>query len=525
MATDPSESVDLAAVAARLGIPYVAELGEGEGLDPHVVERLPRAYLRRFCVVPVAPVAGGYQVALADPANLAIVDEVGELLGCPVEVVLTSEHEVHRLINRLHDTGEDAAESAVDTLESGDYATLEEELEEIEDLLDVDESAPIIRLINMILYQAVDAGASDVHIEPYEREVVVRYRIDGVLYARLRPPRRFHAPITSRIKVMANLNIAEKRLPQDGRIKIKVADKEVDIRVSVIPTAFGERVVMRLLDKETVLYGLDEIGFDARHREIIDHLIHLSHGILLVTGPTGSGKSTSLYAILQEINQPDKNIITIEDPVEYQIAGVGQIHVNTKVGLTFAAGLRSILRQDPDVVMVGEIRDRETAEIASQASLTGHLVFSTLHTNDAASAITRLIDMGIEPFLVASSVEAIIAQRLVRRVCPHCAEPFVAPANSLARLGIDALQAAAGHLRHGLGCSKCFGSGYAGRIAIYEILRVDETIRHLVMENVEASRIKAAAIGAGMHTLLQDGAAKVLAGITTIEEVLRVANE
>jgi len=511
-------------VAARAGIPFQAELGEGE-FDPRLAQVLPRGFLRRFGVVPFRHQGEGYWVAVADLRSLPIVDEVGELLDCPVYPMLSVEHEVHRLINRLHDVGEDAAESAVDHLESGAYVSLEEELDEIEDLLDVDDSAPIIRLINMMLYQAVEAQASDIHIEPYERDIVVRYRIDGVLYERLRPPRRFHAPITSRVKVMANLNIAEKRLPQDGRIKIRIADKEVDIRVSVIPTAHGERVVMRLLDKATVLYGLDEIGFDAETRAIIDQIVHLSHGIVLVTGPTGSGKSTTLYAMLQEINQPDKNIITIEDPVEYQIAGVGQIHVNTKIGLTFAAGLRSILRQDPDVVMVGEIRDRDTAEIASQASLTGHLVFSTLHTNDAASAVTRLIDMGIEPFLVASSVNTILAQRLVRRICPHCAEPFTAPAASLARLGVAVDATAAGQLRHGRGCNKCFGSGYHGRIAIYEILRVSDDIRHLVMENAEASRIKAAAVAAGMRTLRQDGAAKVLAGVTTIEEVLRVTNE
>jgi general secretion pathway protein E len=511
-------------IAARAGIPFQTELGEGE-FDPRLAQLLPRGFLRRFGVVPFRHQGDGYWVAVADLHSLPIVDEVGELLGCPVYPMLSVEHEVHRLINRLHDVGEDAAESAVGHLESGDYVSLEEELDEIEDLLDVDDSAPIIRLINMMLYQAVEAQASDIHIEPYERDIVVRYRIDGVLYERLRPPRRFHAPITSRVKVMANLNIAEKRLPQDGRIKIRIADKEVDIRVSVIPTAHGERVVMRLLDKATVLYGLDEIGFDAETRAIIDQIVHLSHGIVLVTGPTGSGKSTTLYAMLQAINQPDKNIITIEDPVEYQIAGVGQIHVNTKIGLTFAAGLRSILRQDPDVVMVGEIRDRDTAEIASQASLTGHLVFSTLHTNDAASAVTRLIDMGIEPFLVASSVNTILAQRLVRRICPHCAEPFEAPAASLARLGVGVDAAATGRLRHGRGCNKCFASGYHGRIAIYEILRVTDDIRHLVMENAEASRIKATAVAAGMRTLRQDGAAKVLAGVTTIEEVLRVTNE
>ena len=524
MAADNNPPVTQQEIAARAGIPFQAELGEGER-DARLAQVLPRGFLRRFGVVPFAHEGPGYRVAVSDLKSLPIVDEVGAMLGCPVYPTLSGEHEVHRLINRLHDVGEDAAESAVDHLESGDYVSLEEELDEIEDLLDVDDSAPIIRLINMMLYQAVEAQASDIHIEPYERDIVVRYRIDGVLYERLRPARRFHAPITSRVKVMANLNIAEKRLPQDGRIKIKIADKEVDIRVSVIPTTHGERVVLRLLDKATVLYGLDEIGFDAQSRAIIDQIVHLSHGIVLITGPTGSGKSTTLYAMLQAINQPDKNIITIEDPVEYQIAGVGQIHVNTKIGLTFAAGLRSILRQDPDVVMVGEIRDRETAEIASQASLTGHLVFSTLHTNDAAGAVTRLIDMGIEPFLVASSVDTIIAQRLVRRVCQHCAEPFLAPPASLARLGIDGDAAARVRLRQGRGCRKCFDSGYHGRIAIYEILQVNEEVRHLVMENAEAGRIKQAAVRAGMRTLRQDGAAKVLCGVTTIEEVLRVTNE
>jgi len=369
--------------------------------------------------------------------------------------------------------------------------------------------------------------ASDIHIEPFERSLVVRYRIDGVLHEVLQPPKALQARILSRLKVMADLNIAETRLPQDGRISVRVRHREIDIRVSVVPTAFGERMVLRLLDKSAAVFALEDIGFPLPLLPSYHRLIRQAHGIILVTGPTGSGKSTTLYATLQRIKTPELNIITVEDPIEYQLQGVGQMQVNPKIDLTFANGLRSILRQDPDVIMVGEIRDRETAEIAIQASLTGHLVFSTLHTNDAASAVTRLIDMGIEPFLIASSVLAILAQRLVRLICPACHASTV-PTQEIVR---DLSRTAeiwirdGGQFARGAGCEACCDSGYRGRTGIYELLPLDDTIRELIMQRANANMIKAAAIKAGMRTLLQSGSQKVLEGLTTAEEVLRVTQD
>ncbi|MDY6845411.1 MAG: type II secretion system ATPase GspE, partial [Thermodesulfobacteriota bacterium] len=391
--------------------------------------------------------------------------------------------------------------------------------------LDATSEAPVIRLVNMVLSQAVKSRASDIHIEPYQKELNVRYRIDGVLYNILKPPRRYQSAIISRIKVMAKMNIAEKRLPQDGRIEIKIGDKAIDIRVSTVPTTFGERVVMRLLDKTSVLLNLDDIGLSIDVLKIINSLILGSHGIILVTGPTGSGKTTTLYAALSKINSPDKNIITIEDPVEYQLNGIGQIQVNTKIDLTFANGLRSIVRQDPDVILVGEIRDTETAEIAVHAALTGHLVFSTLHTNDAAGAITRLIDMGIEPFLVSSSVTAILAQRLVRVICKHCREPYFPVAKSFKEIGIDPKKLNGKPVYRGKGCSECFYTGYKGRTGIFEVLIIDNTIRSAILKTSDSDTIKKKGTKAGMLTLRQDGAGKVIEGITTIEEILRVTQE
>ncbi len=379
------------------------------------------------------------------------------------------------------------------------------------------------------MFRAVKERASDIHIEPFEREVVVRYRIDGVLHNVLTPPKRVLSALISRVKIMAGLDIAERRVPQDGRIGIRLGDREVDIRVSIIPVANGERAVLRLLDKQHLLLQLDQLGFTPAHLERTSQLVRLSHGMLLVTGPTGSGKTTTIYAALSQINTPDKNILTIEDPIEYQLKGIGQMQINPKANLTFANCLRSILRQDPDVILVGEIRDVETAEISIHAALTGHLVFSTLHTNDAAGAVTRLLDMGIEPFLVASSVAAIVAQRLVRTICAACRQSYAPSAEELARLGVRP-SALGGEgrsitLARGAGCEVCGGSGYRGRVAIYEILPVDEQIRRLIMAKADAGAIRDAAVGTGMRTLRVEGMAKVLQGQTTGEEVLRVTQQ
>jgi general secretion pathway protein E len=399
------------------------------------------------------------------------------------------------------------------------------ELEETADLLDISDEAPVIKLVNLILFQAVKERASDIHIEPFQKELKVRYRIDGILYQRLDPPKRYQSAMISRLKVMAKMDIAEKRLPQDGRIPIKIADKDIDIRVSIIPTTFGERVVLRLLDKQSLLLGMGEIGLSPDKHQTLQDLISRSNGILLVTGPTGSGKTTTLYAALSQINSPDKNIITIEDPVEYQLWGIGQIQVNPKIGLTFAHGLRSVLRHDPDVILVGEIRDAETAEIAIQAALTGHLVFSTLHTNNAASAATRLVDMEIEPFLVASVVRAIVAQRLIRVICSECKEGYVPEPEMLKEVGITPEQLKGGKVYRGKGCPACSGTGYRGRTGIYEILLVSETIRQLIMKKADSVSIGRQAVEEGMKTLREDGARKIIEGITALEEVLRVTQD
>ena len=393
---------------------------------------------------------------------------------------------------------------------------------EPEDLLDVSDEAPVIRFVNSLITQGYKERASDIHIEPFETELIVRYRIDGILYEALRPPHKSHAAIVSRIKIMAALNIAEKRLPQDGRFRVRIAGKDVDVRVSTLPTAFGERVVLRLLDHGSQVLQLEDIGLEADLLRQLDAMIRKSHGIFLVTGPTGSGKTTTLYAALTRLNNREKNIITVEDPIEYQLPGVGQIQVNAKIDLTFANGLRSILRQDPDIIMVGEIRDAETAEIAVQSALTGHMVFSTLHTNDAAGALTRLVEMGIEPFLAASSIVSIIAQRLVRQICPHCRESYRPSPNLLTDAGLP--DDGALYYR-GRGCDRCMGLGYRGRSGIYELLPVEEETRELLLARKDAATIKAAAQRKGMKSLRDAGLAKAAAGETTLEEVLRVTQE
>jgi general secretion pathway protein E len=376
------------------------------------------------------------------------------------------------------------------------------------------------------MVQAFRERASDIHVEPYPNDMKIRFRVDGILHDVLNLPKRLHPAVVSRIKVMATLNIAEKRLPQDGRIGIKLGDHSIDLRISTVPTVNGERVVMRILDKSSVLLGLEELGYYPDDLAIIGHLIKQEHGIILVTGPTGSGKTTSLYSMLNKINSPDKNILTIEDPIEYQLKGIGQIPVNVKVGLTFASGLRSIVRQDPDVILVGEIRDLETAEIAIQAALTGHLVFSTLHTNDSASAITRLIDMGIEPFLVTSSVNAIVAQRLARKICPVCKQQYFPESETLLEIGLSQeMLGREGFLWRGTGCKECLGTGYKGRTGVYEILMISDSIKTTILKTSDSNIIKKQGVAEGLHTLREDGARKVEDGVTTIEEVLRVTQQ
>jgi general secretion pathway protein E len=417
--------------------------------------------------------------------------------------------------NSADDIVQDVEESAEDILS---------EIEETTDLLDDTASAPIIRLANHIISRAVKVNASDIHIEPYQDKFHIRFRVDGILYEMLSPPRWMQTALISRIKVMAKLNIAEKRLPQDGRIEVKIGNQQIDIRVSTIPTGFGERVVMRLLNKSGGLLKLGELGMSKSIFDIINSLIRIPNGIILVTGPTGSGKTTTLYAVLSEINSPDINIITIEDPVEYQIKGIGQIQVNRKIGLTFAKGLRSIVRQDPDVILVGEIRDQETAEIAVQSALTGHLVFSTLHTNDSASAVTRLCDIGIEKYFISSSVKAVIAQRLVRVLCPHCKKEYIPEDIEAETLGDSSKIIKGKKIFTSVGCDECVNTGYKGRMSIYEILLIDSEIQNLILKTQDSNLIQKEAVKKGMTTLRQDGVEKILKGFTTIEEVLRVTN-
>ncbi len=513
------------ALAQHYGLPFREKLPDEDVLD--LVQLVPINFAKRYLVLPVAREGNAVVVATADPSQISALDDLRVLLRHPIKAFVAPAPVVLDAINRAYD--QITAGSASELMDDLDTERLDLELADLEeprDLLDADEEAPIIRLVNQLIFQAAKDRASDIHIEPYERDLLVRFRIDGVLYDILSPPKRFQPIIISRVKVMAGLNIAEKRLPQDGRIRIRLAGKDIDIRVSIVPTAHGERVVMRLLDRASTLLQLEELGLTGNKLETVNRLIRQSHGIILVTGPTGSGKTTTLYACLAKINTTDKNIITIEDPIEYQLHGIGQIQVNPKIDLTFANGLRSILRQDPDVIMVGEIRDTETAEIAIQAALTGHLVFSTLHTNDSFGAMTRLLDMGIEPFLVSSSVIAVMAQRLVRRVCPECRVAYRPTREEIEEVGITPQQLGGREIyKQGPGCAHCKGKGYRGRTGIHELLVVDDEIRALVMKNADAASIRRTATAHGMNTLREDGAEKVLAGITTIEEVLRVTQD
>ncbi|HOO77682.1 MAG TPA: type II secretion system ATPase GspE [bacterium] len=514
------------ALAECLGFPFEEHLTE-ERVDKALVSRVPLNFLLANRLIPLGASADGtVKVAMADPLDVQPLDDLRLLLDRNLDVIVSVPEEIVRIANRCYGHADGAAEAMLEGLEEDEDAPeMVTITDAAEDLLDIAAKAPVIKLINLIIFEAVKARASDIHIEPFEKDLRVRYRIDGVLYEVLSPPKQYQSSIISRVKIMANLNIAEKRLPQDGRIKIRITDREIDIRVSVIPVSFGERIVLRLLDKSSQLFGLHDLGLGDDGLKLLRRLLKLTHGIILVTGPTGSGKTTTLYAALHEMNSLDKNIITIEDPVEYQLPGIGQIQVAPKINLTFANGLRSILRQDPDIVLVGEMRDTETAEIAIQASLTGHLVFSTLHTNDAAGAITRMIDMGVEPYLVSSSVVGIMAQRLVRTICPHCGESYAPSEEELKSIGLALDQLEGRPLVRGKGCEKCFHSGYMGRSAIFELLLVDDEIRRMVVERVDVGTIKRAALKRGMRTLRMDGARKVVSGETTVEEVIRVTQE
>jgi general secretion pathway protein E len=512
-----AEITEMERIAERLGLPFQSEIDDSK-VDGALVGKLPLNFARNNLLLPLREQEGGILAASGDPGNLHAMDEMSGLFGLPVSVVAVPRAVLLDAVNRLYSRLSGSAQEVVEELEGEELATLATSFNEPRDLMELTDEAPVIRLLNSILFQAVKERASDIHIEPFERDLEVRFRIDGLLYKMLSPPKVIQEALTSRVKIMSGLNIAEKRLPQDGRIRVKVAGRDIDIRVSLIPTFFGERVVLRLLDKQRGIISLKEIGLSEKNDAMMDRLLARTSGIVLVTGPTGSGKTTTLYAALSQINSPEKNIITVEDPIEYQLKGVGQIQVNPKIELTFAAGLRSILRQDPDIVMIGEIRDAETAEIAMQASLTGHLVLSTLHTNDAATAVTRLIDMGIEPFMVASSLSAVLAQRLVRVICPHCKESYL-PDRSYPGVELPPL------LYRGRGCEKCFNLGTIGRIGIYELLPIDAELCSMIIRQASSGAIKEHAISRGMRTLREDGLAKAAQGITTIEEVLRVTQE
>ena len=510
-----------AALASQSGVDFVAEPNiAATALE--LLTSIPIGYAKEHLAVPLDIQGQTIRLAVADPSNNRVLNDLSVMTGCRVVPVIASAERIMYAINQGYEALSGGG-GMMDDISHGDIAG--EDKLQVDDLLDTSDEAPVIRFVNGLLTQAYRQRASDIHIEPFEFEAVIRTRIDGILYESQRPPHRALANIVSRVKIMANLDIAEKRLPQDGRLSVRIAGKDVDIRVSTLPTAFGERVVLRLLDKSTGVLGLEQIGIDARMLPQIQKMINKNHGIFLVTGPTGAGKTTTLYSALSVINSREQNIITVEDPIEYQLPGVGQLQVNPKINLTFAQGLRSILRQDPDVIMVGEIRDSETAKIAVQAALTGHLVFSTLHTNDSAGALARLVEMGVEPFLAASALLGVMAQRLVRTICPHCRVSYRPDESVLAQLFEGQPVPKDAVFFHGRGCSHCMQIGYLGRTGLYEMLEVSDAIRGLVTTNADAATIRKQAQKEGMRPLRLAGMDKVLAGQTTIEEVLRVTQE
>jgi len=490
-----------------------------------IAELIPKEMAQMYKMVPVARVGKKLYVAMADPLNVLAMDELRRNRPT-MEIIplITTEKAVGDFLNASSSQVKEGIDEILKGVDVSDIEIAKEKQEEInlDKLVESSEEAPVIKLVNLMLVQAIKDRASDIHVEPFEKQLRLRYRIDGVLYDSTAPPKSIQSALTSRIKIMSTLDIAERRLPQDGRFRIKIAGRDVDLRVSVLPTIHGEKIVMRVLDKGTLNTNLEMLGLDpddlARFRQAID----APHGMMLMTGPTGSGKTSTLYAVLTQLNTPDVNIITVEDPVEYQMLGINQVQVKPDIGLTFASGLRSILRQDPDIVMVGEIRDSETADIAVKAALTGHLVLSTLHTNDAPGAIARLVDMGIEPFLVSSSLLMVCAQRLIRKVCPHCKEVIQVPTDVIKRLGLSPDEVAGSTFYRGHGCGRCKETGFMGRMAIMEVLAVTETLRDQILHNTSAQAVRELALKEGMKTLKMAGLNKAKAGLTSLDEVLRV---
>ncbi len=490
-----------------------------------VLELIPRAVAARHRALPIAREGNRVRIAICDPLDTDALDALGYVVKMPIETVMGTAEEILACIDRFY--GKDA--SSIDELlndlsasDGDDATTAVENPGSPAAQADPDDDAPVVKLVHQIIIEAIQRRASDIHIEPLEKRFRVRYRIDGVLIEVENPPKRLQMSIISRLKIMANISIAEKRIPQDGRIQIASGGKQLDLRVSSLPTVHGESIVMRILDKEGLSLGLPELGFLSDDSATFEKLIALPDGILLVTGPTGSGKTTTLYGCLHFINKPDRKIITVEDPVEYQLAGINQVPVRHDVGMTFASALRAMLRQAPNIVMVGEIRDLETAEIAINASLTGHMVFSTLHTNDAPGAVTRLIDIGVKPFLVSTSLRAVMAQRLTRKICKHCKRPYTPDSNEVRSLNITPAQASAATFAKGDGCSNCNATGYRGRMGIFEILVINDELRKMIYENVGTMKIREKARSLGMRTMREDGARKVMAGLTTIEEVVSI---
>jgi type IV pilus assembly protein PilB len=507
------ESDLVATLAAQIGLEFV-DLAE-QTIDPSASSTVNEAISRRYQALPIAWEDGALVVAMADPSNVIAIDDIRSITGAEIRPVVATRTAIEQAINRSHRLDEDAAETAL-AIDEGDD---EDDLVNVKEIV---EDAPIVKLANLLIRQAVQDRASDIHIEPTERDVRIRYRIDGVLHEVMRSPKRVQAGLISRLKVMAELNIAERRVPQDGRVSAQIAGKAVDLRVATLPTVHGEKVVMRVLDKGTALLDLEDLGFLPETLGRYKTAFTKPYGTILVTGPTGSGKSTTLYATLNQLNDPAKNIITVEDPVEYRLAGINQVQVNNKAGMTFAAALRSILRSDPDIVLVGEIRDKETATIAMEAALTGHLVLSTLHTNDATSTPTRLIEMGIQPYLVSSAIDCVVAQRLIRRLCDRCKEPYAPGDAELMALGIGGDEEPPEQLHRAKGCGACGRTGYHGRFALHEVLLISEEIEGMIAERAHSEDIKKVSVAQGMLTLRQAGVTHVRQGATTVDELLRV---